>query len=92
MPLELLSKLQALPQTFPIEGAIRLDVEEGIPVFRASSIVQGRIVELLDKQQSALMTREEDEELDLYEAIDDYLSLVNRTVRNALLTETERAV
>jgi hypothetical protein len=87
MPLELLSKLQALPHTFPIEGAIRLEVEEGIPVFRASSVVQERIAELLGKQQSAVMTREEDEELDLYEAIDDYLSLVNRTVRSTLLTE-----
>jgi hypothetical protein len=80
MQLDLLSKLQTFPPTFPSEGAIRLELEEGIPVFRASSLVQDRIEELLSKQASSLMTQEEDEELDLYAAIDDYLSLVNRSL------------
>ncbi|MCU0569972.1 MAG: hypothetical protein MUF49_25785 [Oculatellaceae cyanobacterium Prado106] len=82
MQFNLPSKLQTLPHTFPIEGAIRLELEEGLPLFRASSLIQSRIEELLSKQQSSPLTVEEDEELDLYEAIDDYLSLVNRTVRN----------
>jgi uncharacterized protein YnzC (UPF0291/DUF896 family) len=48
----------------------------------ASRIVQSRIEALLAKQQDDTLTPAEEEELDCYEEIDDYLSFVNRTVRN----------
>jgi hypothetical protein len=81
----LLSKLQTLPKSLPKEGAICLELQEGIPIFRASHVVQARIETLLEKQHIAAMTLEDEEELeelDAYEAMDDYISLVNRTVRN----------
>ncbi len=78
----LLPKLQNLPNTFPIEGAIRIELVEGIPIFRASSTVQNRIEALLNKQQILSLSLEEEQELDLYEEIDDYLSFINRMVCN----------
>ena len=82
MPISLPPKLQKLPATLPLEGAVRIDLVEGIPLFRASSTVQNRIETLLAKQKEASLLPEEEEELDCYEAIDDYLSFVNRTLRN----------
>ena len=75
-------RLRSLPTNFPAEGAIRIDLEEGIPVFRASHTVQARIEALLSKQRGSELSSEETQELDRYEEIDDYLSLVNRVVRN----------
>jgi uncharacterized protein YnzC (UPF0291/DUF896 family) len=87
----LLPKLNSLPASLPIEGAVRIELEEGIPIFRASSTVQARIEELLSKQQESALAPQEEQELDCYEAIDDYLSFVNRTVRNLFLTQTQQA-
>ena len=83
----LLPTLQNLPATFPIEGAVKIKLSEGIPIFKASSHVQERIETLLDKQQTESLTLEEIQELDNYEAIDDYLSFVNRTIRNLYLNQ-----
>jgi hypothetical protein len=87
----LLPKLQQLPINLPLEGAVRIELEEGIPIFRASSFVQGRIETLLAKQQDSSLDREEERELDCYEEIDDYLSFVNRTVRNLSMAEIQQA-
>ncbi len=88
MTISLPPKLNSLPTTLPIEGAVRIDLEEGIPVFRASSTVQSRIEELLAKQQNTSLSAEEEKELDCYEEIDDYLSFVNRTIRNLSVAAT----
>jgi hypothetical protein len=85
----LLPKLQNLPNTFPLEGAIRIELVAGIPIFRASSPVCDRIEELLAKQTTSLLNSEEEQELDLYEEIDDYLSFINRTIRNLYLTQNQ---
>ena len=77
-------KLRRLPITLPLDGAVRIELEEGVPVFRASASVQERIEMLLRKQQEHGLTKEEEEELDRYEEIDEYLSFVNRVVRNLL--------
>lgn len=82
-------KLQNLPNTLPIEGAVSIELAEGMPIFRASSTVQNRIDELLIKQQSLALTAEEERELDLYEEIDDYLSFINRTIRHLFLTQNQ---
>jgi hypothetical protein len=82
MTISLLPKLQQLPISLPIDGAVRIELEEGIPIFRASSSVQSRIEILLAKQQDSPLQLEEEQELDCYEEIDDYLSFVNRTIRN----------
>ena len=77
-PLQTGTLLAALP----IELAVRIELEEGIPVLRASAAVQDRIEALLHKQEEAGLTREEVAELDRYEDIDAYLSHLNRIVRN----------
>jgi hypothetical protein len=83
----LLPKLTNLPNSLPVEGAVRIELEEGIPVFRASNAVQTRIEELLDLQQEVALSLEDKQELDSYEEIDDYLSLVNRTIRNLFVAQ-----
>jgi phosphoglycerate-specific signal transduction histidine kinase len=80
--LPLLPKLNSLPQALPLDGAVRIELEEGVPIFRASTSVQSRIEVLLTKQQEIPLTSEEEQELDRYEEMDDYLSFVNRTIRN----------
>ena len=77
-----LPRLRALPATFPLEGAVRIELEEGVPVFRASSSIQTRIEWLLLKEREVGLTAEEKGELDRYDEIDDFLSFINRTVRN----------
>lgn len=78
-------KLDNLPPTFPKEEAISIELVEGIPILKASQKVQTRIENLLFKQQQTLLNPQEEEELDNYEDLDDYLSLVNRTIRNLYL-------
>ncbi|NEU75231.1 hypothetical protein PI95_022385 [Hassallia byssoidea VB512170] len=78
-------KLNHLPNSLPLDGAIRIELEEGVPIFRASSLVQNRIETLLAKQKETALTFEEENELDEYEELDDYISLVNRLIRNASL-------
>jgi hypothetical protein len=78
-----LQNLRSLPQNLPLEGAIGLELVEGVPIFRASNIVQTRIELLIAKQQDEVLSQEEEEELNCYEEVDDYLSFVNRMVRNA---------
>jgi hypothetical protein len=87
MTLPLLPKLKYLPTHLPIDDAVRLELADGIPIFRASSLVQARIEALLAQQQTAPLLPEEEQELDYYEEIDDYLSFVNRTVRNLSFAE-----
>ncbi len=82
-----LPKWRHLPNTLPLEGAIRIEFQEGTPIFRAATSVHERIEILLRQQKEAKLTKEEVEELDRYEEIDDYLSLLNRVVRNLLQTQ-----
>lgn len=86
-----LQNLRSLPQNLPLEGAVRMELVEGIPIFRASNIVQTRIEVLIAKQQNEVLSIEEENELDCYEEVDDYLSFVNRMVRNASHSQIETA-
>lgn len=78
-----------LPAALRREGAINLEVEQGIIILRASKAVQDRIESLLHKQQTAKLTRSENKELQQFEQIDDYLSLLNRLSRN--LAQSQKA-
>lgn len=89
MAISVVPKLANLTNALPIDGAVRLELEEGVPILRASEIVRSRIESLLDKQQKNSLSQAEEAELDSYEEIDDYLSFVNRTVRNLYLAETK---
>jgi len=88
----ILPKLENLRDTLPIEGAVRIELVEGVPIFKASTAVKNRIQELLDKQQTLPINPDEEQELNLYEEIDDYLSFVNRTVRNLFLGQIQPTV
>lgn len=79
-----LPKLQKLPATLPGDGAISIAIEEGVPIFRASTAVQEHIQDLLDKQRQKRLTSAESDELDRYAEIDDYLSHLNRLIRNMI--------
>ncbi len=83
-------KLCSLPASLPVEGAIRIELQEGIPVLRASSSVQARVETLLRKQQESGLAMQEAEEFDRYEEIDDLLSLLNRLVRNLFQAQQPR--
>lgn len=78
-----------LPVALRRDGAINLEVEQGVIILRASKAVQDRIESLLHKQQTAKLTRSELKELQQYEQIDDYLSLLNRLSRN--LAQSQKA-
>jgi hypothetical protein len=76
------AKLSQLPISLPAEGAITLELQEGIPILRTSSTVQRGIERLLQIQQERTLSAAEEKELDSYEEIDDYISLLNRITRN----------
>lgn len=78
-------ELNRLPLTLPLETKIRIELEEGVPVMRASTTVQKRIQLLIQKEREATLTAREQKELTRYEQLDDYLSFINRMVRNLVL-------
>lgn len=82
-----LPKLEALPENLQ-DGSITMRLEEGVPTFSASQTVRERVEVLLDKAQTNTLTEREAEELSGYEEIDDYLSHLNRVVRNMLVNGT----
>lgn len=65
------------------ENSVRLEIEQGVVIFRASKEMQTRIEHLLEKNKSDSLTKSEEIELSAYEEIDDYLSHVNRLIRNS---------
>jgi uncharacterized protein YnzC (UPF0291/DUF896 family) len=65
------------------ENSVRLEIEQGVVIFRASKQMQTRIENLLEKNKSETLTKGEEIELSAYEEIDDYLSHVNRLIRNS---------
>ncbi len=75
--------LTSLPQTLPLQNAVELVLEQGVIIFRASSKVQEHIETLVDRQKTGALTPGEERELDALEEIDDYLSHVNRLIRNS---------
>ncbi len=83
-------RLVQLPESMPPEGAVNIAIVEGVPVFRASEAVVSRIESLLAKQREAGLSADEEEELDRYAAVDDYLSFVNRALRD-MSSETHDA-
>jgi hypothetical protein len=74
--------LTGLPVSLPREGAIGLELEQGVLVFRVSNSVQEYIESLVEKERASQLTPDEAQELKQYEEIDDYLSFLNRVIRN----------
>lgn len=74
-------KLEHLSKILPLDGAVRIELVEGTPIFRASATVIERIKTLMARSYESSLTLDEDNELDGYGELDDYLSLVNRIIR-----------
>lgn len=74
--------LRDLPAALRREGAIGVELEEGVLILRVSKSVQNRIETLLHKQRTSKLTAAEENELQQYEDVDDYLSFLNRLSRN----------
>ncbi|WP_439638183.1 hypothetical protein [Spirulina sp.] len=83
--------LKNWPDTLPRDRAVELELIDGVIIFRASEYVQNRIETLLDKQDISQLTEAEANELDCYGEIDDYLSFVNRTIRNTAIAQNNTA-
>jgi hypothetical protein len=87
MTVSIISPLTTLPENLPLDGAVRIELQDGIPIFRASHQVQERIETLLDNREERSLSELEEHELDCYAEMDDYLSFVNRMIRNNLTQE-----
>ena len=82
-----LPRLQNLSVSFPLEGAVRIELEEGALMFKVSHLIQNRIEALIRKQRDTYLNTEDETELNQYEEMDDFLSFVNRVVRNLIQSE-----
>ena len=82
-----LPKFRHLPVSWPLDGAVRLELHNGLPVLRASTAVQRRITALLRKQQETALPPEETDEPDRCDEIDDCLSSLNRIWRDLLQSQ-----
>ncbi|PZV19623.1 MAG: hypothetical protein DCF20_01030 [Pseudanabaena sp.] len=87
MTISTISPITILPKNLPLDGAIAITLQDGVMIFRASQNIQERIENLLDKREENSLTETEKQELDDFAAIDDYLSFVNRMIRNNFLLE-----
>lgn len=86
-----LPTIRNLPSHLATDGAVRIELEEGVLIFRVTDRIQSRIEDLLNRQQEVSLSKAEEQELDSYEEIDDYLSFVNRTMRNLFVREAQQA-
>jgi hypothetical protein len=80
--IQALPTLRDLPISLPREGAINIEFEQGLPILRIARTGQERIESLLQKQREFSLTPNEEFELQKYEEVDDYLSYLNRLIRN----------
>lgn len=74
-----------LPSHLPLEAMVRIELQEGVPIMRAANALQRRITLLLKKQRNATLTEHESAELERYAELDDYLSFINRLIRNQFI-------
>jgi len=81
-----------LPKNLPLDGAIAITLQDGVMIFRASQNIQERIENLLHKREETTLTETEEQELDDFAVIDDYLGFVNRMIRNNFLMTSESSL
>lgn len=74
--------LNSLPATLPSEGTLDIELQEGVPILRASFRVRQRIEMLLERHREHGLSENEKKEFDRYEEMDDWLSFLNRVIRN----------
>lgn len=81
--------LNGLPVTLPREGAVDIELDQGMLIFRVAQTAQERIEDLLLKQRDSGLTSDEEQELEQYEEVDDYLSYLNRLIRNLVQVQQQ---
>lgn len=86
-PTQAIPTLHDLPTSLRREGAIGVELEEGVLILRVSKSVQNRIETLLRKQRTSNLTLSEEKELQQYADVDDYLSFLNRLSRNLVQSQ-----
>ena len=84
--------LETLANALPLEDGVRIELREGVPVFRAQPRIQDRVEELLEEQPTSPLTACKKRELLQYEELDEFLSLVNRLVRNSIRAGGEAGI
>lgn len=80
-------RINALPATMARESAIRVELDDGALIFKASERMNDRIEKLIAEEKSGSLDQTEKRELDQFEEIDDYLSFLNRLTRNLVLQQ-----
>ena len=86
-PVQPVPTLRVLPSALRREGAIGVELQEGVLILRVSKSVQNRIEALLLKQRMSNLSPAEANELQQYEDIDDYLSFLDRFSRNLVQSQ-----
>lgn len=76
--------LERLPKTLPREGAVRIELAQGVVIFRTSRLFQEQIEILKAQQKEDELTAEELQELQDYEELNNYLTWVNQMLGNTL--------
>lgn len=79
---QMIPTLSGLPRGVQHDGAITIELDGGVPVFRASRATQESVEALLEKQAGSGLSPDEEQEMRQYEELDDYLSYLNRLTRN----------
>ena len=79
--------LRDLPKGLRGEDAIGLELQEGVLILRLSKAAQNRLESLLHKHRKSELTSAEENELNQYEDVDDYLSFLNRLSRNLVQSQ-----
>lgn len=77
-------KLERLPKTLPKEGAVSVELAQGVVIFRTSRLFQERIEILKAQQNESELSAEEFQELRDYEELNNYLTWVNQMLGNTL--------
>jgi hypothetical protein len=70
-------KLEDLPKILPLDGAVRIELVEGVPIFRASATVIERIETLMARSYESSLTEDEENELDGYGELALCSSIIN---------------
>jgi hypothetical protein len=59
-----------------------IEINEGRATFKVSGRTKIEIWDLLEKQNNGVITPEEEQELEFYDKLNDYLTLINVTVQS----------
>ncbi len=71
--------LRHLPASLPLDGAVRLELQDGVPVLRASTAVRRRMTTLLRKQKHGTLPPSKMTELHDYPDHQDFRAAITKS-------------